>query len=339
MNLDQCVELALGFLSEAVRRGFAANPLEALLSDLHLKVEAVDHLANRRDDGGACDGMSFLQDGVILYAPTPFSRRENFTLAHELGHWLVEQVDELYDWLADQRDPARMLETLCDRIAQRLLLPEDVVDSVAADGPIRAHHIVDLYQASHASRPVCSIALARRLPSLGAIALINRVDNVVQYASVRPDPHEGWPTVFPWPGQVVPAGHALKNMSPGADLTRRTFWRTPWGVQEEYYIDAVSDHNRIIVVFSDIDVWDAERLHIDPAREFDRRPVNEIHCCGRTHTVRGYPCQDCGQPYCPVCGNCRCQRIAQREQLCAGTCFLKIQPHLLIDGLCEECRG
>ena len=28
---------------------------------------------------------------------------------------------------------------------------------------------------------------------------------------------------------------------------------------------------------------------------------------------RGYPCQDCRQPYCPQCGNCRCQRIVQRR--------------------------
>ena len=339
MDLDECVERALGYPSEAVRKRFAANPLEALRSDLDLKVEAVDHLTNRRDDGGACDGMSFLQDGVILYAPTPFSRRENFTLAHELGHWLVEQVDELYDWLADQRDPARTLETLCDRIAQRLLLPEGVVDSVVADGPIRARQVLELYQASHASSPVCSIALARRLPCLGAVVLINRADNAVQYASVRPDPHEGWPVVFPWPGQFVPAGHPFKSMPPGAELTRRAFWRTPWGGQEDYYVDAVSDNSRIIAVFSDIDVWNAECLHVDQGREFDQRPVNEIHCCGQTRTVRGYPCQDCGQPYCPVCGNCRCQCITQRERLCAGNCFLKFQPHLLVDGLCEECRS
>jgi Zn-dependent peptidase ImmA (M78 family) len=339
MNLDQCADRALSHLDKAVRSKFAANPLEVLRNDLGLKVEGVDHLADRRDDGGACDGLSFLQDGVILYALTPYSRRENFTLAHELGHWLVEQVEELYDWLADQDDPPPMLETVCDQIAQCLLLPEEIVDSVVVEGPIRARHVLELYRASQASGPACSIALAKRLPHLGAVVIIDRAKDTVQYASVRPDPEEGWPVVFPWPGQAVPAGHPFKSMPSGADLTRKTFWRATWGSQEDYYIDAVSDDKRVIAVFSDIDVWGAERLHIDQPREFDRRPVTKIHCCGRAQTVRGYPCQDCGQPYCSLCGHCRCQRIAQKEQMCAGECFLRFQPHLLINGLCEECRS
>ncbi|SDN07783.1 hypothetical protein SAMN04488074_13346 [Lentzea albidocapillata subsp. violacea] len=338
MNLDQCVDRALGYLDEVVRGRFAANPLGVLRDDLGLTVTAVDHLASRRADGGACDGVSFLQDGVVLYAPTPYSRRENFTLAHELGHWLVEQVEELYDWLGDQEDPPRMLETICDRIAQRLLIPGAVVDSVIG-GRVRATHVMDLYRACQASVPACSIAVAGRLPHLGAVAVIDRDQDEVQYASVRPDAAEGWPTVFPWPGQSVPTGHPFRSMPLGEAMTRKTFWRTPWGKQEDYYVDAVSEGRRIIAVFSDIDIWDAERLHIDEPRDFDTRPSTEIHCCGRTQTVRGYPCQDCGQPYCPVCGNCRCGRIAQKEQMCSGGCFLRYQPHLLVGGLCEECRS
>jgi Zn-dependent peptidase ImmA (M78 family) len=123
VNLDQCVERGLSRLDSHIHARFAASPLSVLREDLGLRVEGVEHLANRRDDGGACDGVSFLQDGVILYAPTPYSRRENFTLAHELGHWLVDQVEEVIDWLADQQEPQRLLETVCDRIAQGLFTP------------------------------------------------------------------------------------------------------------------------------------------------------------------------------------------------------------------------
>jgi hypothetical protein len=339
MNLDRCVERALDYLDETVRRKFATAPLEVLRDDLCLKVRAVSHLAERRGDGGACDGLSFLQDGVILYAPTPYSRRENFTLAHELGHWLVEQADEVYDWLADQNDPARMLETVCDHIAQRLLLPDQIIKSVVASGPIRASHVLELFEVSQASVPTCSIALANRLPHLGAVVVIDRGTATVQYASVRPDPEEGWPVVFPWPGQSVPEGHPFLTMSTGANVTRRTFWRTPWGSQDEYYVDALSDDKRIVAVFSDLDVWGAERLHIDRPREFDQRPTTEIYCCGKTRTVRGYPCPNCGRPFCSQCGLCHCERIAGREQMCAGGCFLRFQPHLLVNGLCEECRS
>ena len=128
--------------------------------DLGLKVTAAEHLTERRADGGACDGLSFLKDEVILYAPTDNSRRENFTLAHELGHWLVEQAPEIFDWLFDRGDPEQALETLCDRIAPRLLLAETAVTNIVGGGPIRAQHIVDLFHSSQASIPPCAIALA-----------------------------------------------------------------------------------------------------------------------------------------------------------------------------------
>ena len=138
VTLDSCVELALAVLPPDLQAAFAIDPSGVLRQRLGLKVQAVDKLSDSRSDGGACDGVSFLEDGVILYAPTPYSRRENFTLAHELGHWLVDQTEAIYDWLADQREPARMLETLCDRIAQRLLLPRTVVRTVVGGGPVQA---------------------------------------------------------------------------------------------------------------------------------------------------------------------------------------------------------
>src|SRR5690349_3943356 len=116
VTLEDCVEQAFSLVPTDVRARFAAEPIKALQSDFGLTVQAVEHLANTREDGGACDGISFLEDGVILYAPTPASRRENFTLAHELGHWLAENAPDVYDWLANQDDPGRLLETVCDRI-------------------------------------------------------------------------------------------------------------------------------------------------------------------------------------------------------------------------------
>jgi hypothetical protein len=336
--LDQWVERALGCLGGAIQEKFVTNPIRVLRDDLNLKVQKVEHLTSRRDDGGACDGVSFLQDGVILYAPTPTSRRENFTLAHELGHWLVENLDGFYDWLADQDDPPRVLETACDRIAQRLLLPDNVVDSVVGERPVRAHHVLDLYDVTQASRPACAIALGNRLPGLGAVVIIDRMSREVAYASVKPDPEQGWPVVFPWPGQSVPAGHPLLNVGPAAAFARRISWRNSWGKQEDFYADAVGENKRVLAVFCEIDLWGSERLHIDPPREFDKRPIMDIYCCGSPRTVRGYPCPSCGQSHCPECGRCWCERVALREQACSK-CFLRFLPHLLVGGVCEECRA
>jgi hypothetical protein len=335
VNLDECVQRALNQLDTSTRTRFATDPLETLRTDLSLKVEAAAHLTSSRGDGGSCDGMSFLRDGVVLYAPTPYSRRQNFTLGHELGHVLVEKSDEIYDWLADQAEPARLLETLCDQVAQRLLLPADVIDQVVKAGPIRAQHVLELYERSQASAPACAIGLAGRLPHVGAIMITDR--GTVMYASVRPDTEAGWPAVIPWPGQPVPDGHPFRTMPAGNALTRRSFWETRWGKRENYYVDAVADEKRVIAIFSDLDLWNCEQLHIDQPREFDQRSTRTISCCNGSQTVRGYPCPDCGEPFCPRCGKCRCQRAAAREQPCTN-CTVSYQPHLLVNGLCVLCR-
>lgn len=335
-NLDTCVEEALAGLDTSMRTEFASAPLHTLTQRLGIKVRAVDHL-QRRDDGGTCDGVSFLQDDVILYAATR-NRRQNFTLAHELGHRLVVDNDNVLDWLADQDETAAVLETLCDRIAARLLVPGDVIDNVIGPGPLRAHHVTDLVTATNASLPVCVIALATRLPGVGAIVVTDRASKTVTYASVQPHPVQGWPVVHPWPNQPVPAGHPIQSLGPDATTTRKSFWATPWGTRADFYLDARADARRTIAILADTDLWNAEVFHPATTREFDQRPERELNCCGRTQNVRGYPCPTCDGPYCPECGLCPCQRRAKNETRCAGRCGLQYLPHLLEDGKCDDCR-
>lgn len=341
-TLDDCVVAALGELDAGVRSRFPTDPLRTMRTDLNLKVKEADYLTERRADGGACDGLSFLKDGVILYAPTHQSRRENFTLAHELGHWLVTQVPEIFDWLSVQLKPKPALETLCDRIAQRLLLGDGTISAVIGTRPIRAQHVLDLYGSSQASMPACAIALATRLPGLGAIILVDRdLDDepVVRYASIQPDPNRGWPRVYPWPGQKVPAPHPLRFITEAAPVLRRTYWATAWNETADYYMDAIAVSNRrAVAVLADTDLWGAERFHPQTRRDYDERSEQEITCCGQIRIARGYPCQDCGLVRCPNCGKCRCDRQVDELVMCTGSCFLSYRPNLLVNGLCEECR-
>lgn len=294
MNLEGCVDQALSLIPADVRVRFSTHPVEVLRSEFGLTVRAVEHLANSRDDGGACDGVSFLKDGVVLYAPTPKSRRENFTLAHEFGHWLVEKAPDIYDWLADQDEPGRMLETVCDRVAQRLLLPDSATNAVVGPGPIRAQHLHDLYQSTQASRPVCAIALAKHLPGLGAVILIDRRTDTVAHASVNPHPERGWPTIFPWRNQQLDATHPLLRLPAGSATSRLMAWSTPWGAHADFYVDAIAEENRVVAVFSDSDLWAIEKFHPGLERDFDDRPLLTGHCCGTSFQRRGYPCVSSG---------------------------------------------
>ena len=71
---------------------------------------------SQRGDGGWCDGVSFFDSGVVVYAQQ-HGRRDNFTLAHELGHFLVFDDTDALNWIADQPDPGRTLEQVCEEIA------------------------------------------------------------------------------------------------------------------------------------------------------------------------------------------------------------------------------
>lgn len=337
MKLGPWIERAVKILAPAVQEQFVLDPSEALTAGLHLSVRAVDSLSSSRGDGGFCDGMSFLDDGVILYAPTPNSRRQNFTLAHELGHWIVERDQGLFDWIADQSDPAALLETVCDQIAQRLLLPDALVAEVVGADLVRAHHVQDLFDNSQASYQACAIAISRRIRGLGAVVLVDRFDGQVAHASIQPEPDDGWPVVYPWRGQTLPDAHALRQSAPGAAFTRRITWRDSWGRTADFYADAIADDRRIIAVLAGHDIWRVDPGYMIQPREFDTRPLLTVFCCGQSRTFRGYPCPSCGRGFCPTCKNCQCDRAAKTEETC-GNCWMLFQRHLLVDGLCESCR-
>ncbi|GAA2969641.1 ImmA/IrrE family metallo-endopeptidase [Microbacterium schleiferi] len=337
MRLAGWVDRSIEILDSPTREQFALDPEAALTSQLGLKVRAVESLSRSREGGGFCDGMSFLDDGVVLYAPTPNSRRQNFTLAHELGHWIVEQDQGLFDWIADQSDPPALLETVCDQIAQRLLLPDDLTNEVVGQSLVRSQHVQDLYDSSQASYQVCAIAISRRIRGLGAVVLIDSRDGLVHHASIQPDPDEGWPEVYPWRGQLVHEGHGLRAFAPGATFTRRITWRDSWGRTEQFYADAIADDRRIIAVLAGDDIWKVEPTYAIQPREFDKRPLLRLHCCDQVHVFRGYPCPDCGQGFCPTCGQCRCTRAAKSEANCRE-CNSLVRRHLLVDGLCDMCR-
>lgn len=334
--IDAIVMRLIESINPSIRASVASHPAEALQVHFGLTVQAEPQLGLQRESGGACDGVSFLRDSVVLYAPSIWSRRENFTLTHELGHWLVSHDADAVDWLSDQNDPDRMLELLCDRIAQKLLLPDDLVDSILDGKPVRAVLIRELYDASAASEPVCAIALAARLPGHGAVLITDLDVNTVSYASIRTGNDDSWPAVYPWPGTAVPPGHPLRTLRPGSTMARKSFWRAPWGTEQPYYLDAVADNRRVYAVLSAWDIWEAERFHSDAPFQVDQRPQREILCCGQTVTVRAWPCADCSEPHCPKCGLCRCDRQLKAQKQCER-CYIIYPAHLVVAGRCPDC--
>lgn len=333
MKIARWVKHAVDSINPVLRERFAEDPLASLTRDFGLRVRGVTQLQNRREGMGSCDGVSFLADGVVLYSPT-VSRRQNFTLAHELAHYLLDLDDQFQDMLADQDHPAPLLETVCDAIAQELLVPDDLIARVIGDGPIRAGHLTDLFDQSTASFQASAIALARRLPGLGAVLVIDREGSVVRHASIQPDPSEGWPKVYPWRGQSALA-HPLLSTDVGVEGVQRVRWRMPWGAEAEFYANVEGKANTVVAVFSDRDLWTAGVDRLNILREYDDRPRLHVVCCGEDRWISGYPCPTCRQPFCPNCGRCRCN--CDSAATCKD-CGLLVREALLVDGVCVDCR-
>lgn len=321
MTLKQHASRLVQALPESLRRALATDPEAALSGMPGIRVTPVPQLRDARGAGGWCDGLSFMSDGLICYAPSPGSRRQNFTLLHELGHLCVNRNDNALDWLADRQDPSTDLERLCDAIAAEILLPAPVVTRLLAGGPPKPGHLRQLYATSSASEEVCAIALASHIPVRGAVLLIRRDTATVAFAASTGYPLLRIPRDLP-----VPPRHPLRDL--GA-RQRWAGWTTPDlrlaftdlpskagnpRATHEPFLRAQAEAGlrRTTAILLDTgspgDPVDdqfrqPEELPSDAAKVPD--PV-ACSACGQASARSSYPCEDCGVPPCPACGRCRC---------------------------------
>ena len=332
MILTQWAAQIVGGITEPVRRDLSESLAVAI--ELHFGLAVTPGEAfGTRGAGGWCDGVSIIEGGLILYRPTP-SRRENFTLLHELAHHLIASNIDCVSWLADQPEPPRVLEQLCDLVAAEILLPPDEVAAALRHGPPDAPAVVALFEATNASRSACAIAIARKLPCDGFVALIEEGSDEVFFAARNLDTRP-----YAWRGDPLPAGHPLRrHPPPGRALT---WWPTPGGAdRREYYMSAATAGGWVFAVFAEGNLFGVPGFHLPQIVEEDRGYDGEITCpCGYRGKTRWWPCPSCGISQCPRCDECECDRRARREKrVPCRRCYTSVLPHLLIDGLCDGCR-
>lgn len=318
-------------ISETQRTAVTARPLDGI-ERLGYTVVPEPALTSKRGAGGMCDGLSFAENNTVMYAPTPGSKKENFTLLHEIAHILVERDQHAMIWLADRADPSVELERLCEEIAANLLIPESLLDDVIGAGPITGEDLKTLVARSAASGPACAIALSNRLSS-GAVVIIDRAIGRVVHSALRGDNL----AVYPWKDTDVPGNHPLLTLQAGDTAMRKIFWTDEWERRQEYYVSAVATEKRIYAVFSTSDLWGVEVFHGGPASPAkSNAPRLGIRChCGYVGMAFGWPCATCMRQYCPKCDECDCPRRDRAQGRCTK-CFL-LAPDLE-NGVCSECR-
>lgn len=314
------------------RAKLARRPLAAL-QQLGFTVAAVTTPINSRGAQGWCDGMSFTTNRAIIYRQTD-SRRENFTLLHEYAHSLVAEDEDALEWLADLEDTPRELERLCDAIAAELLLPTSTVAAVVKGGPVRADHAVALYDTTQASHHAIAVRLLTRLPCAGSVFLVNANTLTVAFAATSSDMR-----VWPGKNQAVPLGHALQRLQPEESISAPSFWETPWGKRQSFYLDARRRTNWIHGVLAERDLWKTEKLHIrheDRERPLERE-ARPVACpCGYRGTTAGMVCEEAEHPYCPRCQECLCH-YGNRTQVACSSCNLVVPAQDLQGGRCSMC--
>lgn len=320
-------------IPDAQRAAIAADPV-AGIEALGYTVVAEPALTSKRGSGGWCDGLSFAEHNTVMYTPTAGSKRENFTLLHEVGHILVENDDDALVWLADRDDSAVELERLCEEIAAALVVPEELVDNIVGTGPLTANDLKALVARAAASGPACAIAISSRLSS-GAVVIIDRASDRVIHSSLRGEDL----TSYPWKGNDVPTGHPLRELEPLTTILTKSFWTDTWGRRQDYYLSAVATEKRVYAIFSVLDLWGMDRFHGGQAPpEKLNAPVRAVRChCGYSGAAPGWPCQVCSHQYCPRCGDCDCQRRERAQQSCSR-CYCKAPPRDLEAGVCSNCR-
>jgi len=315
-----------------VRNRMSADPKVGLTS-IGVNVVAVPALTSERGAGGMCDGLSFREHNTVMYAPTD-SRRENFTLLHEYAHILVENDDEALIWLADRDKPDVELERLCEDLAAPILTPATLLDAVTGTGPVTGQGLLDLSNQSSASQMACAIALSGRLNANGAVIIVDRATRSVAFAALA-----GELTVFPWKEQQLPQGHPLDRITSDTPISTKSFWATPWGDRQDFYLNAVATEKRVYAVLADADLWGIEVFHANPRSEpLKVRPQATIRCrCGFVGTATGWPCQECLRQFCLACKECDCDRRAASEIQCER-CFCNAPAVDIERGLCSNCR-
>jgi hypothetical protein len=116
-----------------------------------------------------CDGwcLSYGGRAVIRINSGLVKSRQRFTLAHELGHLLLNIPSVIGESFTDilQSDDAE--ERRVNEVAAELLIPREVVKAVASELPVVASVLRRLAKQSHVSELAAALRIANLAPDLG----------------------------------------------------------------------------------------------------------------------------------------------------------------------------
>jgi Zn-dependent peptidase ImmA (M78 family) len=268
---------------------------------------------------------------ILAVAQAISTGRQAFTALHELGHHIQRNQPALWPVLEAQRDHGAALEEAsCDAFAATILLPDALVDTYIGRGGPTAPQVVDLWNASSASRAAVCVRASQRLASPGHVVLLDEEGRVSFAAS------HGLPTLH-------------RNSSQrSAETIREAFQRSgrASGRTRMFYRDGIRGeplHAQIVpmggflmmVAVVDSAPWETFSVSSRESRPVGRTWLCTQPECGHEFTTFEPPCARCDSPTCPECGRCSCAPRAT-ERRC-DRCFLTL-PSASFTGQSKRCN-
>lgn len=260
--------------------------------------------------------------------------RTCFTILHELGHHLIELdtfLNELSITDADRRD-----EEICDEIAARLLMPDEIRDELLPPRRFTARNVAKLFETTRASRQACCVTAASRLRAPGCVILGN-ADGVATYIAHHPTTQWRIARNTPQGEESLIAKAARWSTKHARDITRVRF--ASGAISGPMHGDAfAADDGWVyaVIVEDTHSPWEQNprRVITNPWAD-----VEEIECgnCGEVSRSRRAPCRRCGDRYCRRCGRCSCPFVAEIRS--CPECFLQKSINQFVDDseVCVDC--
>ncbi|MFL0579540.1 ImmA/IrrE family metallo-endopeptidase [Dietzia sp. 179-F 9C3 NHS] len=290
----------------------ASDPLKTLSGSGVLKVEIEQGLVDTGCGGGG------------YYRPTPptihlhpaTSRRDNFTLLHELGHHLQQTHDQWGFTLIDMADGARLTieEQVSDQIAAQILMPVGEGDFHNA-----ALHPADvmsgLFARSEASRSAVVMRVLKMLPSDSRwILAVADVDGtVISSASSYTDPQP--------PRGFLQEGFARVASEATYSAVRREFhegieYKTGALLDDLWVEGALDYEERYVFLALRPTTVSRSGTWTYPLRECSN-PACEAAFDARQSSGR---CESCQAFKCPRCKKCTCS--TPETSIVCDSCFM-----------------
>ena len=313
-------------IDPAERPALAANPVAAIPRLHGLTLSLVPET-----EECPLHGIYFAERGSVTVVRTASQGRVRFSALHELGHHLVAETRMGLDF-EEAQDPQSLEERVCDAFAAAILLPDELIDQHIPDRGPEASDVMELWEASHASRAAACVAAASRLPSPGYVMLSDLAANALFTAvhrtpfGVRADTPQGTESV---PAKAVRNGTSYQGEGV---LTFASGSTSP-----THQGDARVSGEYVFTVYAKNKTpWSTLNLigESKPQRAAKPCPRCEEDFVPWDHLI----CGRCGEHECPHCGECGCQRF-QPQQLMCQSCFQTKPAHLFDGEVCSDCSS